>query len=332
MSAVPPTLHFPAPIGGVPSHDDFPPSLLFEILYVMLIPLIVFRFASRASRTMAIINIVATTTERVVSFALRMAEANNPALRMTKLFVDWLQGAYIATFISIGNDIVHIGRAYLVSTTLGAEPEMLAMTSRLPTIMCRPGGSSAVETKAPSKQEEVDIASISILPDEPGRRRRIRVVCTAIAIILVVGGLTAPVESAMYYTSMTDPSKVKPTQLVRVIGTILGLIGLQSMNIFMLHAWMTRPRRVQFQRILYLCCICCILTITAVYRLAVMPSTTTSLLPSAPDPLNGPIAKALFYVFHIVPEWLAAVLVLCINVRVVYNTGFGGDLRVKDKM
>lgn len=55
---------------------------------------------------------------------------------------------------------------------------------------------------------------------------------------------------------------------------------------------------------------------------------TTSLL--APDPLNKPSAKAAFYIFHSLPEWLAIAILFSVNVRKLFGTGLGGDYRWKD--
>jgi len=50
-----------------------------------------------------------------------------------------------------------------------------------------------------------------------------------------------------------------------------------------------------------------------------------------PNPLDSSTAKATFYTFHILPEWLA-VLVLCsVNVRKTFGTALFGDWRWRDE-
>lgn len=56
---------------------------------------------------------------------------------------------------------------------------------------------------------------------------------------------------------------------------------------------------------------------------------TTSL--SAPSPLNTPRSKAAFYIFHVVPEWLASVIIFGCNIRKTFGTGFVGDKRLWDE-
>lgn len=56
---------------------------------------------------------------------------------------------------------------------------------------------------------------------------------------------------------------------------------------------------------------------------------TTSL--TAPSPLNTPSAKALFYVFHVLPEWLASLILFGDNIRKTFGTGLSGDFRLWDE-
>ena len=56
---------------------------------------------------------------------------------------------------------------------------------------------------------------------------------------------------------------------------------------------------------------------------------TTSL--SAPSPLNTPVSKAAFYVFHVLPEWLASVIIFVDNIRKTFGTGLLGDWRLWDE-
>ena len=66
-----------------------------------------------------------------------------------------------------------------------------------------------------------------------------------------------------------------------------------------------------------------------VYRLSVMWIRTTLL--SEPSPLNTQRSKAAFYIFHVLPEWLAILILLGNNIRKVFGTGFVGDKRPWDE-
>ena len=57
--------------------------------------------------------------------------------------------------------------------------------------------------------------------------------------------------------------------------------------------------------------------------------TTTSL--SAPSPLNTPLSKAAFYIFHVLPEWLASLILFGNNIRKTFGTGLAGDRRLWDE-
>ena len=56
---------------------------------------------------------------------------------------------------------------------------------------------------------------------------------------------------------------------------------------------------------------------------------TTSL--SASSPLNTPRSKADFYIFHVLPEWLASLIIFGNNIRKTFGTGFFGDTRLWDE-
>jgi len=45
-----------------------------------------------------------------------------------------------------------------------------------------------------------------------------------------------------------------------------------------------------------------------------------------PSPLDSSSAKAIFYLFHVLPEWLAILVLLSVNVRKTFGTGSFGDI------
>jgi hypothetical protein len=59
---------FPTPVGGTPFPEDFAPSIVFAILYALLIPIMVFRVYDRHSRTTLLIGSVIFGVERQVVF------------------------------------------------------------------------------------------------------------------------------------------------------------------------------------------------------------------------------------------------------------------------
>ena len=57
-------VHFPAPVGGTPLSADWVPSILFAVLYAMILPLTVYRMAHRRSRTLLLLGTVTFSIER----------------------------------------------------------------------------------------------------------------------------------------------------------------------------------------------------------------------------------------------------------------------------
>lgn len=72
-------------------------------------------------------------------------------------------------------------------------------------------------------------------------------------------------------------------------------------------------------------------SVICLYRLAVMYNQTTSLTSLSPSSLNTPAAKATFYVFHMLPEWITVALLLGFNIREMFDTGPFGDWRAVDE-
>lgn len=52
---------------------------------------------------------------------------------------------------------------------------------------------------------------------------------------------------------------------------------------------------------------------------------TTSITSLEPGSLNSISSKATFYVFQVAPEWIAATILLGVNVKERFKTGTWGD-------
>ncbi|KIK93047.1 hypothetical protein PAXRUDRAFT_829379 [Paxillus rubicundulus Ve08.2h10] len=65
---------------------------------------------------------------------------------------------------------------------------------------------------------------------------------------------------------------------------------------------------------------------SAIFRLALMYHHTTSLTSTASGLGSAPAEKTPFYVFHILSDWMGAVLLLVPNVREMFATGHVGRL------
>lgn len=69
--------------------------------------------------------------------------------------------------------------------------------------------------------------------------------------------------------------------------------------------------------------------IIAIYRMSVMPTRISSL--TERSRLNTPQGKAAFYIFHVLPEWLATVTLFSVNIRKTFGTGLAGDWHYRDE-
>ena len=65
------------------------------------------------------------------------------------------------------------------------------------------------------------------------------------------------------------------------------------------------------------------------YRLSVMWLKVTSI--TVPSPHDTPSSKALFYVFHALPEWVATVILIWDDIPETFGTGLFGDWRLWDE-
>lgn len=62
-----------------------------------------------------------------------------------------------------------------------------------------------------------------------------------------------------------------------------------------------------------------------IYRFPILLFKTTSIFSTEPFSQNRPVEKALFYILHAAPEFLATATLVCVDVRRVFGTGLWGD-------
>lgn len=120
--------------------------------------------------------------------------------------------------------------------------------------------------------------------------------------------------------------------LHRYISASLALLSLLLIHTLTLRAYLCEPR-ISRHSVLLLATAAMLLTMTAVYRLGIMRFRTPALTALGPGTLNGTRAKVAFYVLHIVPELLAAVLVCGVNinakVEALSNAASGAEAPVR---
>jgi hypothetical protein len=138
-------VNFPAPIGGTSLPPDFAPSILFVVLYMLLVPLMVYRMFDRRSRTVLLIGLIIFSAlsrqqlfnifnwnpppplNRVVcSHCVQCRRTANPSdtQKTSNLHASKLR----LGFLNIANNLVNL----LVDATYGSEryPESAAASSK----------------------------------------------------------------------------------------------------------------------------------------------------------------------------------------------------------
>jgi len=117
--------------------------------------------------------------------------------------------------------------------------------------------------------------------------------------------------------------------ILRYVSTALAL--LLVLMVGSAATWARRLPRVKQRAASLICVHMLLLAITCTYRLSVMYHRTSSITSTSPGSLNTPSEKTIFYIFHILPEWLSAVVLLAFNVREEFGTGPCGDKRWRDE-
>ncbi|TFY54201.1 hypothetical protein EVJ58_g8995 [Rhodofomes roseus] len=287
MSAEP--TKFPSPIGGVPNQHDLAPAVVFAVAYAITIPLVVYRLTSKKSRNIFCIATAVFAIERVVDFSFRAVEAEKPNLRTTSFWVNWLQSAYTMGFISIAGDVGNIARVFLLKSTRGSDPSASAAALSLD-LLASSGTDADEERPAGTPKAEGSAAASMTMFDV--REAEVLEDEPKRRTLIERWGL---VTLLLRLTALALGGRVQWVLLRRDDGPQQGRDGAADEDI------------------------------PAIYRLAAMANYTDSLLSMAPGSLNGPHAKAVFYVLHIAPELFAGTLLMSVNVREVY--GVGGGMR-----
>lgn len=135
------TFKIPSPVGGVPLSSDFAPSIIFAVMYGLLVPVIFYRLISPKSRNTLLIGTSTFAVERcvhehmdclneiwgtiyfrVVIFSLRAVQSRNEEKRNSKGLTTYMQITIGMGFISVAQDLVNLLRVLLVKSTNGPSP------------------------------------------------------------------------------------------------------------------------------------------------------------------------------------------------------------------
>ncbi|PSS37854.1 hypothetical protein PHLCEN_2v322 [Hermanssonia centrifuga] len=317
-SAVPHT--FPAPIGGVPFNQDFAPSILFAFLYAIITIIGFYRLARSSSRCLMFIGTLAFVFERIVIYGLRAHQAHDPSERASDSLTVYWQMTYSIGYVSILADIITILRSFLVNSTY--PPNDVPVYSR------NDGSDSSLLVG-----NAADTSYISLdrpQDDQPRARFWFRRICGFLALSTWISIILGTVSGLHYVKAETNANQVSLVQSLRYACTSLVFIQVLIVQVLSLWAFFC-VARLRRSAALILFIIATLLNIVSVYRLVVMRLQTPALVSTGPSSLNDPASKVTFYVFQAAPEWIAAAILVSINVRQTYGTGMWGDFRSTDK-
>ncbi|KAH9889389.1 hypothetical protein C8Q73DRAFT_654057, partial [Cubamyces lactineus] len=328
---------FPVPIGGAPLPIDFAPSIVFVVLYALLLPIILKRALDRRARTIILVGTATFAIEHIVTFSLRAYASRNAGPRVSPTLEQYFQATFGGGFISIAQDVTNLFRSLLVSTTFPtAGPETASPPSppsghSAGTSMAMQAASegSSMDARSSAARYEGDEEQGKASKDQPELRMRIRT-CFGIMSILFLGavalGIVAGIDFKSAMQSGANADLVRQARYASAGITVAFLGCLMGIAIYVLVAV---PRVPRFP-VLYLCVICLLIMIVCLYRIGVTGHSTTSLLSTAPGAQNSTGEKIAFWILHATPEWISVTMLLGLNCRRTFKTGFWGD-RNSDK-
>ncbi|KAF9462282.1 hypothetical protein BDZ94DRAFT_1261516 [Collybia nuda] len=320
-------MSFPTPVGGTLLQNDFAPSILFAVLYALLIPLMVYRAWDKRSRTLLLLGTAIFGIERVVIFSLRAAQSQNEDQRESKGLLTYMQVSFGMGFIGIANDLVNLVRVLLVNPTYGSD---------------RYGECSAAIPKSDTSLSSDDSPLTrphvgdfpgqppDETPDHPRQRfwaRRFSDFTNLSFLAAIVPGVIA---NSRFSSVIDDDDAAEHTTTLRYVssGVALFLMAMLAGG----ASWaQVKQARVSKSGVSMMFALTFLLSVIAVYRLSVMFNTTSSITSTEPGSLNSTGAKTTFYVLHVLPEWLANTLLFGFNIRRMYGTGMFGDWRNEDE-
>ncbi|CUA68382.1 hypothetical protein RSOLAG22IIIB_13721 [Rhizoctonia solani] len=108
------------PVGGIPTSADLAPSIVFAVLYALLLSYIVYNYFFTKPRAWNVIQIstVIFVMERVACCIIRAVQAAYPKKRASGALMSYVQAAIGLGFVWISADLIKLLRSTLVNTTL----------------------------------------------------------------------------------------------------------------------------------------------------------------------------------------------------------------------
>ncbi|TFK74054.1 hypothetical protein BDN72DRAFT_834062 [Pluteus cervinus] len=327
------SVKFPTPIGGTPSSIDFAPSIAFAVAYGLVALCAYSRLLRNGKRTLLLIGMTIFSTESVVMNSLRAAEAlkirngGSPSIgRLT-----YFQVSYMLSYVGIASDLTKLVRCLLVIPTYGSD--MYFQSPPAPSLRnAKPKADDESDTVTDTS---TDTPSWPKPPpgtkDDPEARKlaRSRTGLHSLA-FLFVATIPGIIASSKWRAALTNENE---GPIVMRLGYVsAGAVILLTLPMVYAALWAYRKLpRVSKTGVAIILFSCFQILIVAVYRLVVLRNTEDSLTSTGPGSFNSHADKALFYIFHLLPEWLVCATLFATDTRSIFATGAFGDWRTTDE-
>ncbi|CAE6510306.1 unnamed protein product [Rhizoctonia solani] len=276
------------PVGGIPVSADLAPSVVFAVLYALLLPLIVYNFFIRKPRAWNVIQIstVIFVIERVAWCIIRAAQAAYPEKRESGGLMNYVQTTVGLGFVGISADAINLLRSTLVNTTL---PE---------------NGASK---------------------DRRAARKYYRYFCLFFELAFLGSIVPGTIAGGVYNSARFSQTRAD-SSMSQLIASAAVALFLQVMTVLISLVAAFRVKDINRTRCFELVCLTLLIMSVPIYRLCVLGVRTMDVF----APLS-PSARALFYIFHLAPEWICVSILLGTNVRARFGTGKWGDYELGEK-
>ncbi|KAF8606194.1 hypothetical protein BDV93DRAFT_542926 [Ceratobasidium sp. AG-I] len=275
-----------APVEGIPVFVDFVPSIVFGVLYALLLPGIVYNFFISKPRAWNTIQIqsIGFAAERIAWCIIRVIQATHPERR--SWLMNYVQMIVGLGFVGISSGVVKLLWSTLVNTTL---PE-----------------------KGASK-------------DRPVTRRRYRLLCFIFELSFLASTVPGLIAGGKYRAARNNQDLADKN--MRLLYASTGVVfALELVTIVSSLAAIIWVKGVNRKRCLELAALTALIMTVPIYRLCVLHIRTDDVF----DPIPS-LARAAFYVVHLLPEWLCVCVLLGTNVSSRFNTGRWGDYELTDR-
>ncbi|KAI0081887.1 hypothetical protein K474DRAFT_1634525 [Panus rudis PR-1116 ss-1] len=312
---------FPSPIGGVPYRSDYTPSFVFAVLYGLLIPITIYRFACKSSRTMVVAGTVFNAVERIVVLALRAEQATSRLERTDSNLTSYLQTSYIIGYLAIAADLVILLRSLLVQATAIPQERIIVIDDP----------ESGDKVSLMEKTDKVDVrVETKTVSDRRQRERLWYRRITVLALLECLAPFVVGIVAGIVYTNgTTNKGQADLTRVLLYVGAGLSALALLTIQLLAVYAALFVRNAIRSSALL-LVGITALLEIITIYHLITLnqqsrgsSSSTSDALAHVPRLSLG--SDTFFYVFQIIPEYIASVILVGINARERFQTGMWGD-------